>query len=296
MQSQVSLGIDECGIRELSFSHSNQSNTHNLRFGSQRNSAVLQRREEEDGSFVNTRNSNVNELLEDETSGDTLHSIPGIIQVNESLQTEFATYESRLKTFEHWPRSLAQQPTELALAGFYYKGSSDKVHCYCCNVGLWSWESTDDPWVEHAKNAPKCTHLRLRKGDAFINECNEQETHIPLTKSESTLSSDSGVSFSSDVSSASDVSSSSDVSSESDEAENIDNEEDENLDEAIKDMKLENHQLKQEKCCKICLGEEVEVVFVPCGHLVSCVQCAPSLKDCPVCRTKIKAVVRAFLA
>lgn len=279
------LGIDECGIRDISFTNTSPSNQQSPRFGPQRNSALHLRREEEDRSIVAERESNLNEPLEDETSGETINSIPGVIQVNEFLKTEYATYESRLNTFEHWPRSLAQKPADLALAGFFYKGSSDKVHCYCCDLGLWSWESTDDPWVEHAKNAPKCTHLRLRKGDVFIKECNkEEETHTPISKSESCLSSDSG------------VSSSSDLSLDCDEEVLIDNLVDDNLDDPLKEIQLENQKLKQEKCCKICLGEEVEVVFVPCGHLVSCVQCAPSLKNCPVCRTKINAVVRAFLA
>lgn len=39
--------------------------------------------------------------------------------------------------------------------------------------------------------------------------------------------------------------------------------------------------------CKICMQEEVGVVFLPCGHLLSCVICAPALSNCPLCRQTI---------
>ncbi|XP_035215076.1 putative inhibitor of apoptosis isoform X2 [Stegodyphus dumicola] len=47
--------------------------------------------------------------------------------------------------------------------------------------------------------------------------------------------------------------------------------------------------------CKICMDKEVGVVFLPCGHLLACISCAPSLKLCPMCRKVIKATVRAYL-
>ncbi|XP_023930660.1 baculoviral IAP repeat-containing protein 7-B-like [Lingula anatina] len=57
-----------------------------------------------------------------------------------------------------------------------------------------------------------------------------------------------------------------------------------------------NSRLKEELTCKICMVEEVGVVFLPCGHLVACVQCAPALRNCPICRVVIKGVVRSILS
>lgn len=48
--------------------------------------------------------------------------------------------------------------------------------------------------------------------------------------------------------------------------------------------------------CKICMNEEVGVVFLPCGHLLSCVQCAPAISMCPLCRETIRGRVRTFLS
>lgn len=62
------------------------------------------------------------------------------------------------------------------------------------------------------------------------------------------------------------------------------------------DLESENARLKEQRTCKICMDGEVGVVFLPCGHLCCCVNCAPALKDCPVCRTKIQGTVRTFLS
>jgi hypothetical protein len=48
--------------------------------------------------------------------------------------------------------------------------------------------------------------------------------------------------------------------------------------------------------CQICFMEERAVLFLPCGHLIACVKCAPSLSTCAVCRQLFTATVRAFLS
>ncbi|XP_042538921.1 baculoviral IAP repeat-containing protein 2 [Dipodomys spectabilis] len=54
--------------------------------------------------------------------------------------------------------------------------------------------------------------------------------------------------------------------------------------------------LQEERTCKVCMDREVSVVFIPCGHLVVCQECAPSLRKCPICRGIIKGTVRTFLS
>ncbi|KAG5670141.1 hypothetical protein PVAND_000423 [Polypedilum vanderplanki] len=58
---------------------------------------------------------------------------------------------------------------------------------------------------------------------------------------------------------------------------------------------LDERRLKNVEC-KICMTEEVGVVFLPCGHLLSCVYCAPALTQCPLCREIIRGRVRTFLS
>ncbi|XP_062616598.1 baculoviral IAP repeat-containing protein 7-B-like [Saccostrea cucullata] len=47
--------------------------------------------------------------------------------------------------------------------------------------------------------------------------------------------------------------------------------------------------------CHICLDEELQIVFLPCGHLCCCALCAPSFHFCPICRGEIQQSKRIFL-
>lgn len=50
--------------------------------------------------------------------------------------------------------------------------------------------------------------------------------------------------------------------------------------------------------CKICLEKEVEVLFLPCNHLVSCQGCKKQLtqKECPLCRAAYQGTIRVYFA
>ena len=70
-------------------------------------------------------------------------------------------------------------------------------------------------------------------------------------------------------------------------------------------LKQENERLKaklekseqtapESRLCVICLEKEPEITFLPCGHFVTCVNCAPCNKNCPICRKPIKGSVRTY--
>ncbi|XP_038213958.1 baculoviral IAP repeat-containing protein 7-B [Zerene cesonia] len=61
-------------------------------------------------------------------------------------------------------------------------------------------------------------------------------------------------------------------------------------------LEEENRQLKEARLCKVCMDNEVSMVFLPCGHLVSCAECSAALAACPLCRAGVKALVRAYFA
>lgn len=50
------------------------------------------------------------------------------------------------------------------------------------------------------------------------------------------------------------------------------------------------------RLCKICYVEELGVVFLPCGHLVTCVKCASCMLICSLCRKPISMTVRTFFS
>lgn len=50
------------------------------------------------------------------------------------------------------------------------------------------------------------------------------------------------------------------------------------------------------RMCKICYNRELRKVFVPCGHLVACAECAKNMKTCAVCRKPVIDTVQAFIS
>ncbi|XP_048766151.2 baculoviral IAP repeat-containing protein 7-A-like [Ostrea edulis] len=60
-------------------------------------------------------------------------------------------------------------------------------------------------------------------------------------------------------------------------------------------LRAENKQLRDTLICKVCMDNTVSVIFLPCTHMVTCSQCFPAMKQCPICRSDIKAIVKAYL-
>ncbi|XP_069131320.1 putative inhibitor of apoptosis [Argopecten irradians] len=61
----------------------------------------------------------------------------------------------------------------------------------------------------------------------------------------------------------------------------------------IKQKKAEDERIQREAeiedlrmrlKCKVCLENELEMVFLPCCHLCTCVDCETLLTKCPICR------------
>ncbi|XP_052809855.1 baculoviral IAP repeat-containing protein 7-B-like [Mya arenaria] len=58
----------------------------------------------------------------------------------------------------------------------------------------------------------------------------------------------------------------------------------------------ENERLKRRLKCSICHRNQVKVLFLPCGHLVACENCAPICTHCPRCQTRITHTFRVFMS
>lgn len=47
--------------------------------------------------------------------------------------------------------------------------------------------------------------------------------------------------------------------------------------------------------CSICMDNDIEVAFCPCGHSLACLPCAQRCDQCPVCRANISHTQTIFL-
>lgn len=52
--------------------------------------------------------------------------------------------------------------------------------------------------------------------------------------------------------------------------------------------------LPNDVTCKICYREKIDVLFIPCGHLFACIQCAVTLHECAICREPFSLTTYAF--
>jgi Zinc finger, C3HC4 type (RING finger) len=66
--------------------------------------------------------------------------------------------------------------------------------------------------------------------------------------------------------------------------------------EEVKQLSDENRSLMESWACKVCMDNMISTVFLPCGHLVTCQECASKLRDCPVCRTYVRGTVKSFFS
>ncbi|KAG8192761.1 hypothetical protein JTE90_009781 [Oedothorax gibbosus] len=48
--------------------------------------------------------------------------------------------------------------------------------------------------------------------------------------------------------------------------------------------------------CKVCLDEQFNVLFEPCGHVATCMDCAKCLQKCPICRCFITKKRRIYMS
>ncbi len=46
--------------------------------------------------------------------------------------------------------------------------------------------------------------------------------------------------------------------------------------------------------CVICFGSDKDALYIPCKHNAACVKCSKSVSECPVCRVKIKDIIRIY--
>ena len=51
---------------------------------------------------------------------------------------------------------------------------------------------------------------------------------------------------------------------------------------------------EQSRLCRICYEKDANAAFYSCGHVASCFDCASKVQDCPVCRQKIRDVLRLY--
>ncbi|XP_053401101.1 baculoviral IAP repeat-containing protein 3-like [Mercenaria mercenaria] len=258
----------------------------------------------------------------------------GIVLYNPKYR-QYATSESRLKSYENWQQKKKISVNVLVSAGFAYTGVDDSVRCFYCGGALRDWPDAADPWREHALNFPHCGHLRQCKGDAYIKHVRGEddsdceidgdgndvidtvEVAIKRNKDAVMAARDfctdenlircgikklllekdtfSGVDLVKVTEQIKEEIECKEESGKIAQAACLENDESSES-ETEADIVEENRKLKDPVMCKICFDAMACIITLPCGHMVCCSQCISALSKCAICRAQIKGTVRALMA
>ncbi|KAK7488993.1 hypothetical protein BaRGS_00019797 [Batillaria attramentaria] len=203
---------------------------------------------------------------------------------------------TRCNTFSGWPHVETHTPEEMSDAGFYYTGHSDLVRCFYCKGGLKSWAEHLRPWVEHARFFPECPYVKQVKGHVYVEVV--QDLHTKQERSRELLNLlywPRTVAVGGAVGGASGA-----VGGATGQPEGgltdayLENADVAELDKRAEELENTIEEAKEERICKICRENEANILFLPCGHLVSCAHCAPALRTCAICRERVKGRVRVY--
>uniref|UniRef100_A0A0P4WDH8 RING-type domain-containing protein n=1 Tax=Scylla olivacea TaxID=85551 RepID=A0A0P4WDH8_SCYOL len=62
------------------------------------------------------------------------------------------------------------------------------------------------------------------------------------------------------------------------------------------ELAAELEKIRDSHMCKVCMDAEIDMVFLPCAHMVTCSSCALALSQCPICRNDIKYAIKPILS
>ncbi|KAM7411724.1 hypothetical protein PAMA_021621 [Pampus argenteus] len=197
----------------------------------------------------------------------------------QAVYPEMEAEDSRLTTFHNWPTEASVQPDVLARAGFFY---TDMVG------GLGASSAMLSPVVQtvlqmgfEASLVESLVQTKyLLTGQHYTSVSNLVSDVLQAEEEDRQRGSVSREPEMRQGSSAESVRTQTPIR------------------ERVKDPSPEEllRQLQEERTCKVCMDKVVSIVFIPCGHLVVCGDCAASLRHCPICRAVIRGSVRAFMS
>lgn len=52
---------------------------------------------------------------------------------------------------------------------------------------------------------------------------------------------------------------------------------------------------EEQRLCRVCMDQDIARVFLPCGHMLCCGDCASRLESCPMCRVAVEAAQPVFV-
>lgn len=200
---------------------------------------------------------------------------------------------NRLDTFKSWENK--ELALKLAMSGFVFTGDTDIAKCIFCNIEIKDWDLSapnQEPKAIHKKMSRFCPMYLYENFTKKQDRLETFKTWTGAFKNTEKLAASGFVHlgyknvvqcYSCKIKLG---------------------EWDEKDDPFIEHKRLNErclHMLNMEKqknhyICDICLDREKNTCFLPCAHVVCCIDCCANItEECPVCKTIIEQKIRIFL-
>ena len=199
----------------------------------------------------------------------------------------FKTPSGNLKSFFKRMDSV-----KVAKAGFFAT-LSNNLRCFNCNVLVEGLRRQDDPMYYHARFAPECPFVKLSMGRKYIQACCEgpEEPNVPTAEAEATTAS-GGPSSGGSGGSGSGASGTGNGPSGTGNGPSGTGNGPSGGGGGGGASTVEDYE--RLLTCIICMEARVGCTFVPCGHLVTCANCACNCAQCPLCRSPVHGAVKTY--
>ncbi|CAL1545884.1 unnamed protein product [Lymnaea stagnalis] len=246
--------------------------------------------------------------------------IPGLV-VEKPKYPDFKRKNMRIESFANWPKTYQQNPELLSDAGLFYEDCGNLFRCFSCGKGLAISAASVDILLEHARLSPRCPFMCLKMGQNFIDFAQESkptESSVstdpvfetmgatPVTMANATRSEllmrDPGVQVLLEegypekdilkiVTEMDNKGETTEVMTVYEKLTGLEVSKSEEMTRLIE----MNKQLRLKTLCKVCTTEKASIVYFPCGHLASCLDCSDVGRDCPSCGNPAPGLIRAFI-
>ncbi|XP_077965706.1 uncharacterized protein LOC120334396 [Styela clava] len=67
-----------------------------------------------------------------------------------------------------------------------------------------------------------------------------------------------------------------------------------NAEENSESLQQQLEKIEEERMCKICFSNPADMVFIPCSHMICCMECTQAIRQCPICRKKIEKAIKTY--
>lgn len=198
---------------------------------------------------------------------------------------------NRRQTFGNAPIWDVSKPgfnaSELAEAGLYYKWDDAQGHyrCFKCSLNENSWRFDTDPYVEHRRLSPNCSFI------VGLLQKREAEKNSDSANTNSNPTSSHGNSYAFENSTIGSVEAPRSTGLESDGPGGINA-----FDTSGRREQLRKSIRRLRNTCRNCHQGTIEVLFLPCAHLVACEKCSDSMHDCVTCGKEILGTARVYFS